>query len=41
MKVRMNENSFELTSNREIVTAFLKYICFDYYFLVLLVNVTG
>ena len=37
----MNENPFELTSNREIVTALLEYICFDYCFPVLFVNVTG
>ena len=39
MKVRMDENSFKLIFNREIVTALLEYNCFDYCFQELFVNV--
>ena len=39
MKVRMNENPFKLTFNREIAIQLLEYNCFDYWFQVLFVNV--
>ena len=40
MKVRMILNLFRLTSKREVVTALLKYNCYDYYFQVSLLNAT-
>ena len=39
MEVRLNENPFKLTFNREIAVPLLEYNCFDYCFQVLFVNV--